>query len=132
MTNAVFNLSLSRFATVGILNTGVGLAVIYGCKAAGLSDVHSNLLGYVFGMGFGFFLNKRWTFRHSGQYLPALARYVMVLLLAYTANLLAVIYAIEVLNMNSYLGQAVGIFPYFIATYFGCRFFAFRGSVQSA
>ena len=84
------------------------------------------LRGYALGLCLSFALNKRWTFRHRGSAVPAFARFILVIALAYALNLVTVICAIDVLHVNSYAAQAVGIFPYTAFTYLASRHFAFR------
>ena len=117
---------LARFAVVGIANTFVGLTVIFACKGLlDFADVPSNLLGYGVAIALGFVLNKRWTFEHAGSPESAFIRYLMVLALAYVANLVATLYAIEILHLNSYMAQVAGIVPYALTGYLGGRWFAF-------
>jgi putative flippase GtrA len=105
----------------------LGLTLIFLFKAgAAMSDVAANLAGYAVAIAAGFALNRGWTFSHRGAAPAALARYLLVLAAAYTANLVATLLAIEVLRLNSYLGQAIGILPYSIVGYVGSRWFAFR------
>lgn len=118
---------LFRFVIVGLVNTLVSLLLIYGCKwLIGMGDIAANMVGYGVGMMCGFLLNKRWTFGHSGELVPAFLRYVAVLASAYLLNLMTVLFAIHNLRLNEYLAQALGIFPYTTVTFFGSRFFAFR------
>lgn len=118
---------LARFAVVGIANTATGLAVIFACKALlGMADAPANFTGYATGLLLGFGLNRRWTFGHSGDAGTAFARYLLVLCLAYLANLATVMGAIDLLRLDSYLAQAAGIVPYTLVTYVGARLFAFR------
>lgn len=117
---------LARYVAVGAANTLVGLSVIFAAKLLlGLDDVLANLLGYAVGISLGFLLNRNWTFEHDGDVAGALARYLCVLLAAYSVNLLTVLYAIDVLRINSYLAQALGVIPYFLVGYVGSRAFAF-------
>jgi putative flippase GtrA len=117
--------STVRYVLVGAVNTVLGLLAIYACKwLFRLDDLHANLIGYTAGLAISFTLNKRWTFRFAGPALPALARFVLVIALAYLANLAAVLGLIAA-GMNGYLAQAVGIVPYTIVGYLGSRLFAF-------
>lgn len=51
-----------RFLIVGLVNTAVGLSVIFACKAlAGLGDALSNAVGYTVGLAVSFVLNRSWT-----------------------------------------------------------------------
>jgi len=120
------SMHIVRYLAVGAVNTLVGLSIIYACKwLAGLGDVASNLIGYGVGILLGFQLNKKWTFDHQGSYLPSLMRYLAVLACAYVANLVTVLYFINVMGLNGYLAQALGIGPYTLIGYMGSRHFAF-------
>ena len=115
-----------RYLAVGVANTVAGLLVIYvGKWVFGAGDVSANMIGYGVGIMLGFQMNKRWTFGHVGDYWPSLLRYLAVLACAYLANLATVLYAIDVLNLNGYLAQALGIGPYTLIGYLGSRNFAF-------
>jgi putative flippase GtrA len=117
---------LGRFAAVGASNTMAGLAIIYACKfLLELGDIPSNFIGYGAGLLIGFGLNRNWTFGHRGDAIGALGRYLLVVLAAYAANLAATLYAIDVLNLNSYLAQAMGVLPYACVGYIGSRVYAF-------
>jgi putative flippase GtrA len=123
---------VARFIVVGTVNTLVGLVVIYLCKwAFGLGDVPANLCGYAIGLAVSFVLNRQWTFRHRGAWVPALLRYLVVFLLAYLLNLATVLAAIHGLGLNSYVAQAVGIVPYTISFYLGSRFFSFSRATDA-
>jgi putative flippase GtrA len=122
----MLDLRFIRYVTVGAANTLAGLTAIFAAKSlAGLDDVTANLLGYALGIAIGFFLNRSWTFEYGGDTAGALARYLCVLLVAYSANLVTVLYAIDVLRINGYLAQAAGVVPYFLVGYVGSRLFAF-------
>ncbi|MES2481542.1 MAG: GtrA family protein [Pseudomonadota bacterium] len=117
---------LSRFAVVGLGNTAAGLIIIYAAKAGlGLGDVYANALGYALMIGAGFALNRRWTFMHHGEGLGAFWRYLLVLALAYLANIVTVLVASRVLQVDPYLAQAMGIVPYAATGYLGSKYFAF-------
>ncbi|MGE5522408.1 MAG: GtrA family protein [Rhodospirillaceae bacterium] len=119
--------SLFKFLMVGVLNSAVGLAVIFIAKSAGsMGDVPSNVLGYAVGLVVSFVLNRGWTFRHTGDALPAALRFATVILVAYGLNLATVLWAIHVLQMDTYVSQALGIVPYTLFTFVGLRYYAFR------
>lgn len=117
---------IARFLVVGLLNTCIGLAIIYACKYLGqLSDVPANAIGYAVALVNSFAWNRNWTFAHSGTVIPAAARFLGVFLVAYLANLLTVLVAIETFGVNSYLAHAVAIAPYTALFYLGSRYFVF-------
>lgn len=116
-----------RFLTVGVLNTCVGLGIIYLCMyLLRLGNVAANIIGYAAGIAFSFTLNKRWTFANDGRSGPQLLRFLLVCGAAYVANLAVVMICIDTLAANRYLSQAIGIVPYTVIGYLGSRFFVFR------
>jgi putative flippase GtrA len=117
---------LGKFLTVGALNTLVGLAVIYIAKwFFQFGDIAANATGYAVGLILSFVLNSRWTFGYEGQWIPALARFLSITLLAYGMNLLVVLLAIRVIGTDDYLAHALGILPYTLTVYLGSKYIAF-------
>ena len=115
-----------KFLLVGVVNTAVGLAIIYGLKWLRRSDVTANILGYLCGLMVSFTLNRNWTFRHAGTILPAALRFLLVFAVAYLANLGTVLGLIRLLGVNGYVAQTLGIIPYTTLFYLGSRYVAFR------
>ena len=117
----------AKFLGVGVANTLVALFVIYGAKwFFNLGDVTANALGYGVGLFASFTLNSRWTFAHGGPQLPALAKFLLVALVAYGINLLTVLAAIHFAGLNTYLAQALGIPPYTLTAFFASKYLVFR------
>jgi putative flippase GtrA len=115
-----------KFVVVGVANTAIGLVVIYLFKFAGkMGDTAANAGGYCLGLTTSFFLNRNWTFGHSGAWLPAFARFILVFAIAYVANLGTVLVLITQFAINGYAAQALGIFPYTALFYLGSRYIAF-------
>jgi putative flippase GtrA len=116
-----------RFLCVGVVNTLVGLAVIYACKYfGGLNDLAANASGYAVGLCVSFVLNRRWTFAHRGAMLPAAIRFLTVSAIAYAMNLLTVMWCIHGMFLNSYLAQALGVPPYTLTAFVLSRLWVFR------
>lgn len=123
---ALFKLSFIRFLAVGVLNTAVGLSVIFAAKALlGWGDLAANAFGYAIGLMVSFMLNRSWTFGHSGAVAPAVLRFIMVFLVAYGLNLAAVFTLRDWVGINAYLAHVGGIVPYTVFFYFGSRRFVF-------
>lgn len=121
-----------RYLLVGVVNTLVGLGIIYFCMwALGLGNVVSNAIGYSVGVLVSFTLNRRWTFRHEGPRASAFVRFVTVLGVAYGVNLATVLFAIEVLHIDRYLAQAIGVVPYTITGFLGSRLYAFASAPKA-
>lgn len=117
--------SVVRYGLVGVANTLFGLTMIYFAKFVGIGDVIANLFGYCCGLLLSFKLNSKWTFQYQGRLLPAFYTFCAVIVTSYLVNLSIVITAIRVLGVNSYIAQAMGIIPYTVASYLGCRFLVF-------
>lgn len=118
--------TVGKFALVGVANTLAGLAVIYLCKALfQINDVAANVVGYSVGLLLSFALNRSWTFRFRGAMGSTFMRFVLVILVGYALNLVTVLFALDILRMNGYLAQALGVPLYAVSTYLGCRYFVF-------
>ena len=116
-----------RFLIVGVLNTIVGLSVIFACKAfAGFGDALANATGYAVGLAVSFVLNRSWTFDFTGRSARALLRFLLVFAVAYALNLLTVLALIRYAGMPSYLAHVLGIVPYTTFSFLANHFFVFR------
>ena len=91
-----------------------------------MDDAIANLFGYVCGLSLSFLLNSRWTFRYSGPQLPVIVKFLVVIGCAYGLNLVTVLGAIHLLQIDSYLAHLLGIPPYTIFSYLGSRFLVFK------
>jgi putative flippase GtrA len=116
-----------RFVIVGVLNSLVGLAIIYGCKYfLGMGDMAANIVGYAVGLTVSFVLNSAWTFEYRGPKLAAAGRFLGVFAISYVVNLATVMGLIHLAGVNSYLAQAAGMPVYTICFYLLSRAYAFR------
>jgi len=119
-------IQFTKFLSVGVANTLVALLVIYAAKwFADLGDIAANALGYGVGLLISFGLNSRWTFAHVGPQGPALAKFLVVSLVAYGMNLLTVMTAIHGLGINDYVAHAVGIPPYTLTSFLASKYLVF-------
>jgi putative flippase GtrA len=115
-----------RFGAVGVLNTVLGLAIIFAAKAfLGLGDFAANLLGYGLGLMCSFVLNRSWTFRHDGRAFAAFWRFGIAFAVAYGLNLFTVFGLRDAMAVNSYLAQAGGVIPYTISFYILSAYYVF-------
>lgn len=115
-----------RFLSVGVVNTLVGLMVIYAAKwFFHLGDVAANVVGYSIGLAVSFTLNSRWTFDYRGPMRPAFGKFVFVSLLAYGMNLVTVMSSISYLELSGYIAHALGVVPYTMTCYFSSKYLVF-------
>lgn len=120
------SIEMIKFAIVGVMNTVVGLAIIYSLKwYLHWSDASANLLGYLVCIALGFILNGRWTFGKSLLNLRHIRRYLLVVALAYQMNLSAVLMSIRLLEMSGDYAQLVGVPVFTITSYFMSKIFVF-------
>lgn len=109
---------LVKFASVGVLNTVLGLVVIYSLKwGLQWGDASANLAGYLVGILLGFVLNGRWTFSQSTLKPRQLLGYLLAVAVAYLMNLGAVLLTIKVFFITGDYAQLVGV-PVFTLTSF--------------
>ena len=121
-------IELAKFAGVGVLNTVVGLAIIYSLKwYLHWGDAPANLVGYSICIALGFVLNGRWTFGRSALNTRHLVGYFLVAGAAYLMNLMAVLASIEVLNLPGDLAQLVGVPVFTLTSYMLNKIFVFSG-----
>jgi putative flippase GtrA len=114
-----------RFAGVGLFNTAIGLAAIYGAMLLGASPAFANAIGYAIGLGFGFSLNRTWTFASTGPASRLFPKYLLIVAASYLLNLVALLVAINLLLANPYLAQLLGMGLYTTCVFWGCRGFVF-------
>jgi putative flippase GtrA len=124
-------LQVVRFGAVGLLNTALGLAAIYGCMFFfGLGPELANVLGYGVGLVLGFWLNRRWTFASPRRIGDAAPRYGAVVAIAWLVNL-AVVSVSARSGINPYLAQLCGVAPYTVLCFLGCRFYVFPSAAPA-
>ncbi|MBK1642414.1 hypothetical protein CKO12_11105 [Chromatium okenii] len=118
-----------KFISVGVVNSLIGLSLIYTAKWFFLmGDLAANLIGYTVGLFISFSLNSKWTFAYKGNFATALIKFSITSIIAYGMNLVTVLTSIEYLGINSYLAQALGIPVFTVASYFMSKYLVFRNS----
>lgn len=115
----------AKYGVAGVLNTVVGLAVIYLCMVLGVGDVLANAIGYGVGLACSFLLNARWTFAYRSPRGATAARFLLVVALAYLANLLTLLAARDTWGVDSRIAQLLGVMVYAGIGFFGSRVYAF-------
>lgn len=120
------SVQFAKFVVVGVLNTAVGLAVIFAAKALlDWSDLAANATGYAVGLVTSFALNRNWTFRDHGKISPALLRFLGAFAAAYLANLATVFSLRDFAHVDAYVAQAAGVVPYTMLFFLISRAFVF-------
>ena len=121
------HISFRRYLVVGLLNTSITLSIIYSVKwFLDFGDVPSNLIGYIVGLIFSFFLNNKWTFRSNKYSHFIYIKFALIFILAYFSNLLVVIICIDFIGLDSYFSHALGVPAYTVDGYLGNRYYVFK------
>ena len=121
------HISFRRYLVVGLLNTSITLSIIYSVKwFLDFGDVSSNLIGYIVGLIFSFFLNNKWTFRSNKYSHFIYIKFALIFILAYFSNLLVVIICIDFIGLDSYFSHALGVPAYTVVGYLGNRYYVFK------
>ena len=117
---------LFRFVLVGVFNTAIGYAIIFGCMyLLGMSPVVSNAAGYLAGLAISFTLNKVFTFKSKAKSGAELGRFLAAFLVAYLANLGALLACLR-LGLHAGWSQVVAGVVYIAATFLLNKFYVFR------
>lgn len=120
---------LVKFASVGGLNTVLGLAIIYSFKwELQWGDASANLAGYLICILLGFVLNGRWTFGKSALMLRHFWGYFLVAAIAYLMNFCSVLLSIKVLDVPGDYAQLVGVPVFTLTSFVLNKWFVFSGA----
>jgi putative flippase GtrA len=115
-----------RYAAVGVLNSTVGLGLIFvGLALLGMRDTTANLFGYAAGWILSYTVNKAWTFNHRGATMRSLGRFITISAIAYVVNLAMVLLLHRRFGINVYIAQAVGVATYTTFAFLGSYYYAF-------
>lgn len=122
-----------KFVAVGIVNTLVGSAIMFGLyNLAGCSYWISSAANYVLTSVLSYFLNKKFTFRHEGDFAGSAFRFAVNIAVCYLAAYglakPAAAFALQGASKNAQenVSMLVGMCLFVGANYLGQRFFAFR------
>lgn len=114
-----------RFAASGVVNTTLGVCVIFALTWLGVHYILANVGGYMVGLVTSFLLNKHWTFRAQGHRQAELLKFIGVFAAAYLTNLAVVTFTIEVLGGASPAAQLLGVACYVTLNFLGMKSLVF-------
>jgi len=121
---------IARFGLAGLINTGIGFAVIAGLDVGlHISPPLANAAGYLVGMGVGFVLNRRFVFKSQTNPRATAPRYIAVVLAAFALNQLILRVAGASLGQGALphlAAQLAGMGVYTVVVFLACRFWVFR------
>jgi putative flippase GtrA len=120
-------IKLLRFATVGVVNTLIGYAVIFACMhLLKMEPVISNVVGYTTGLVTSFVLNRRYTFRSRAAVWPEALRFGIFFGAAWLLNLGTLIGLTRFTNVGPNIAQVAAGITYFGAFFLLSKLFVFR------
>ena len=141
MRQKILNSSFLRFLIVGVINTAVGTAVMFGLyNLAGLHEWGkvgywlSTIGNYTVGSVVSFFLNKHFTFKNKEKGKAVVIRFVVNIAVCMTLAYGIAQKWVETALADTFLStrmqgnisMLVGMVLFVLLNYFGQRFFAFR------
>lgn len=112
-----------RYAAAGLVNSGVGYAVILALGAAGLHPFAANAGGFAAGFLVSLALAERWTFAPAARR-GAPRRYAAAFAACYAGNL-GLVAALLALSVPAPAAQAAGVIGYAGAFYLTCRWWVY-------
>ena len=130
---SLFDAKLLRFLIVGVINTLVGSAIMFGLyNLAHCSYWFSSASNYVLTSILSFFLNKYFTFKNKEQSFSQVLRFVVNIAVCYLVAygvakpLCRLILAGASVTVRDNVSMLVGMVIFTGLNYLGQRFFAFR------
>jgi putative flippase GtrA len=121
--------TLSRYAAVGVVNTAIGFGIIFGLMALGFDATFAHGSGYGVGLIVSFVLNRRFTFRSTGDPMSQGAGFLLAYAIAYSLSLGALNGLQTRLALNAYLAQIGAAVVFFGVFYLLNRLVVFRDTL---
>ena len=130
---SLFDAKLLRFLIVGVINTLVGMAIMFGLyNLAHCSYWVSSTANYTLTSILSFFLNKYFTFKNKEQSFLQVFRFVINIAVCYgiaygiAKPLCRVLLSKAGVTVRENVAMLVGMFLFTGMNYLGQRFFAFK------
>lgn len=116
-----------RFNIIGVVNVILTLALYFLLIFLGWHHVLALTAEYAFGICFSFFMNKRFTFRIQSRATPAMfGKMIATYGLLFLGNLGLLVFFVDFLHVNPYLGQIVSFSILMFIAFFMQKLFVFR------
>lgn len=135
MKDKFLNNTFIKFASVGVLNTLLGMAIMFGLyNLAGVSYWVSSAANYILVSILSYVLNKKFTFRHEGEVVQSGLRFALNIAVCYFAAYgVAKPFAMWVLtgssiNIQENAAMFTGMCIFVVLNYFGQKLFVFKHS----
>lgn len=133
----LFDKSFLKFLVVGVINTLVGTAIMFGLyNLAGWGYWPSSLSNYVLTSILSFFLNRYFTFQDRERGWGPVLRFTLNILVCYAVAygvakpLVRLIFSAAGEKLRDNLSMLAGMCLFTLLNYFGQKFFAFRNKKE--
>jgi putative flippase GtrA len=101
---------------MGLINTIIGLGLIYTFMYFNFNNYMANFLGYIFGLIFSFILHKKYTFKNNEKTTnKQIYTFVVIFLIAYSVNII-ILYS-SLFYITEYIAQLLAICGYVSVSY---------------
>ena len=125
---------LSRFASVGLLNTLISLSVIMALdRGLHANPQAANAGGYAVGLTSGFLLSRRFVFRSAAGPRATAPKYLLTVLGGFCLNQLVLAEARRVLGpgmLDHLIAQVCAMGSYTVSVFLVCRYWVFRAPID--
>ena len=122
---------LVRFVTVGALNALITAVMVWLMMAViGAGYILANIVAYLIAQTNNFIWSKYWIFINENKkakngLFKEILFFASAFLVAYGLQFLFIVFLVEIVGMNEYLAQFLGLFVYGGVNYFANRFITF-------
>lgn len=117
---------LITFALVGVVNTVLCLAVIWGAGRLGAGPYVANAIGYAVGLTNSFVLNRTFTFRQAPARPGMPFRFLIAFAVAYVVNLGVLTVGLGIDPDHAFLWQLPAMVAYTLTFFALSKWFVFR------
>jgi len=116
---------LSKFSTIGILNTilGYGLFVIF---LNWYSYFWALVFSHIIAVTHSYLWNRFWTFKSYGNPLKEFIKFNSVYLMVFVANAITLFLLVDVLNFDPRIGQLFALPIITIISFTGHKYWSFK------
>lgn len=125
---------IMRFVIIGTSNAAILASVIWVMMSVlDCNYMASNVVAYICALINNFFWSKYWVFTSKdGSYWREVPLFLTAFGCAYGMQFLALLLMVEVLDLNQYLAQFLGMFVYGAVNFFMNRFVTFKKGASVA
>ena len=122
---------LVRFVTVGALNALITAVMVWLMMAViGAGYILANIVAYLIAQTNNFIWSKYWIFindnkKAKNSLIKEILFFASAFIVAYVLQFLFIVFLVEIVGMNEYLAQFLGLFVYGGVNYFANRFITF-------